>query len=184
MEGQGRPAVFLDRDGVLNRVFVRGGVSHPPDSLEEFELLPGVVEATRALAEAGFALVVVTNQPDVDRGRQARERVEEMNERLRAELPVLGVLACYHDDPDGCACRKPKPGLLLEAAQRFRLELSLSYMVGDRWSDVVAGQAAGCVAVLIETPTSGATRCRPDHVCADLPAAAAWVLAHSRRGER
>ena len=112
--------------------------------LEEFELLPGVADAVRRLRAAGFPLVVVTNQPDVARGTQTREGVEAINEHLRAELPILDVLACYHDSGDDCACRKPKPGMLLEAARRWRLDLRRSFLVGDRWSDVIAGQAAGC----------------------------------------
>src|SRR5438046_1215247 len=139
MAEDSRPAVFLDRDGVLNRIAVCDGVPHPPPCLGDFELLPGVPEAARRLAETGFALVVVTNQPDVARGTQTRDNVEEMNGRVRAALPVLGVLTCYHDNADGCDCRKPRPGLLLEAARRWRLDLGRSFMVGDRWSDVAAG---------------------------------------------
>jgi D-glycero-D-manno-heptose 1,7-bisphosphate phosphatase len=171
-----RPAVFLDRDGVLNRTFVRDGVPHPPAELTEFELLPGVPEALERLAAAGFALVVVTNQPDVARGTQTRERVEAMNARLRTALPLLDVLTCYHDGPDHCLCRKPQPGMLLEAAQRWRLDLGRSFMIGDRWSDVAAGQAVGCRALLVDQPYSGRARCRPDHCVADLPAAADWIL--------
>jgi D-glycero-D-manno-heptose 1,7-bisphosphate phosphatase len=170
-------AVFLDRDGVLNRTIVREGVTHPPAALDEFELLPGVAEAMRLLADAGFKLVVVTNQPDVARGSQKRETVEEINDLIRRTLPVLDVLACYHDNADNCMCRKPKPGLLLEAARRFGLDLTRSYLVGDRWSDVVAGQTAGCRAsVLIATPYSGTERCKPDHFATDLSEAAAWIL--------
>src|SRR5262245_43916263 len=123
---QPRPAVFLDRDGVLNRAFVRDGVPCPPATPEEFELLPGVVEAARRLAGAGFALVVVTNQPDVARGTQTREAVERVNDLVRASLPVLDVLTCYHDRGEGCECRKPRPGMLLEAARRWGLDLKRS----------------------------------------------------------
>jgi len=172
------PAVFLDRDGVLNRTVVRDGITHPPDSLAEFELLPGVPEAVQRLADAGFKLVVVTNQPDVARGLQKRETVEEMNALLCRTLPILGVMACYHDNADACACRKPKPGMLLDAARRFGLDVARSYLVGDRWSDVAAGQAAGCRAsVLIATPFSRRERCTPDHVAADLGEAVGWIMA-------
>lgn len=172
-----RSAVFLDRDGVLNRTLVRGGVTHPPAHLGEFELLPGVPEALHALADAGLPLVVVTNQPDVARGTQTRARVEEINERIRTTLPVLDVLTCFHDDADGCACRKPRPGLLHEAARRWGLDLARSFLVGDRWSDVAAGQAAGCRALLVETPYSGRPRCTPDHCVQDLAQAAEWIIA-------
>ena len=176
MSAAPKPAVFLDRDGVLNRVFERDGVTHPPASPQEFELLPGVGEAAARLAEAGFPLVVITNQPDVARGSQTRAGVEALNDLVRSALPVLGVLTCYHDNADGCACRKPKPGLLLEAARRWGLDLGRSFMVGDRWSDVAAGRAAGCRTVLVETPYSGRHRCAPDHVTADLAGAADWII--------
>lgn len=177
MERLLRKAVFLDRDGVLNATVVRDGVPHPPAELSEFELLPGVVEATQRLVEAGFSLVVVTNQPDVARGTQIRERVEAMNDVIRARLPVLEVLVCYHDNGDDCPCRKPKPGMLLQAAARWQLDLKQSYMVGDRWSDVVAGQAAGCCTVLIERDFSRRERCSPDWCVANLSAATDWILA-------
>jgi D-glycero-D-manno-heptose 1,7-bisphosphate phosphatase len=119
----------------------------------------------------------VSNQPDVARGTQTRERVEELNAALVARLGLLAILACCHDTPDGCDCRKPRPGLLHEAARRFELDLRRSFMVGDRWSDVLAGQAAGCRAILIDTPHSGAERCVPDARAADLAAATALILA-------
>jgi len=177
MPTQLQPAVFLDRDGVLNRTYEHGdGVTHPPDCLAEFELLPGVPAAVSRLADAGFALVVVTNQPDVARGTQSRNRVEEMHEYLRRELPLLDILACYHDRGDGCSCRKPKPGMILEAARRWSLEMNGSFLVGDRWSDIVAGQAAGCRTALVETPYSGRSHCAPDRIVPGLPEAAAWIL--------
>jgi D-glycero-D-manno-heptose 1,7-bisphosphate phosphatase len=183
LEEPPRPAVFLDRDGVINKTMVHSGVSHPPAHLGDFEFLPGVIGAVRQLADAGWPMVVVTNQPDVARGLQTRERVEEMNRHVLQHLPVLEVLACYHDSGDNCACRKPRPGLLLEAAERWRLDLQRSVMVGDRWSDVVAGQAAGCTALLIVTPQSGTDRCRPRHCVADLAEAAAWITENfSQRG--
>jgi D-glycero-D-manno-heptose 1,7-bisphosphate phosphatase len=155
---------------------VQNGVTHPPDHLDEFEFLPGVPEAVRRLAEAGYALVVVTNQPDVARGVQSRDSVEEIHDYLRQHLPLLDVLACYHDNGDNCSCRKPKPGMMLEAARRWPLDLARSFLVGDRWSDIVAGQGAGCRTVLVQTPYSGRDRCVPDCCVADLPEAAAWIL--------
>ncbi len=168
--------MFLDRDGVINRSYERGGVTHPPATVDELEILPGVVGATRSLDAAGFALVVVTNQPDVARGATTREKVEAINDRLRARLPLLDVVACYHDSGDGCACRKPKPGMLLDAAARWGLDLGRSFLVGDRWSDVAAGQAAGCRAALVVTPFSGRERCEPDRCVSDLAEAAEWIL--------
>jgi len=179
-----RPAVFLDRDGVLNRTFVRNGIPHPPVRIDEFDLLPGVPEAMGRLAEQ-FPLFVVTNQPDVARGSQTRHRVEEMNNYLRCRTPVVEVLTCYHDNDDDCACRKPRPGLLFEAARRWHIDLKRSFMVGDRWSDILAGQAAGCRTVLVDMPYSGAARCYPDHCVRDLTAAADWIISlHKSDGTR
>jgi D-glycero-D-manno-heptose 1,7-bisphosphate phosphatase len=178
-----QPAVFLDRDGVLNRVYVREGMPHPPDSVQQFELLPGAADAVRRLHAAGFALVVVTNQPDVARGTQTRAGVEAIHARLREELPMLDVMTCFHDDDDHCTCRKPKPGMLLEAARRWRLDLEQSFLVGDRWRDVLAGEAAGCRTILVETPYSGRERCRPDYVVRDLAEAAAWIMTQLREAK-
>jgi D-glycero-D-manno-heptose 1,7-bisphosphate phosphatase len=137
-------AVFLDRDGVINRAVVRHGKPYPPDTLAELEILPGVAETLARLRAAGFVNVIVTNQPDVATGRQKREVVEAMHEFLLSRLPVDAVKVCYHVDADHCACRKPKPGMLLEAAGELDIELAASFMVGDRWRDIAAGQAAGC----------------------------------------
>lgn len=169
-------AVFLDRDGVLNRITIKGGVPRPPRTLRELAVLPGAAKACRRLHDAGFKLVVVTNQPDVARGVSTRKRVETINRRLAARLPVKAVLTCYHDDVDACACRKPRPGMLLEAAVRWRIELGRSFMVGDRWSDVRAGQAAGCRSILIKKRYSQARRCRPDWAAGDLAEAAEIIL--------
>jgi D-glycero-D-manno-heptose 1,7-bisphosphate phosphatase len=139
-----RRAVFLDRDGVINRAVVRDGKPYPPDSLAALEILPGVAEALERLRAAGFLNVVVTNQPDVATGKQRREVVDAMHALLRERLALDAVKACFHSGAEGCACRKPRPGMLLEAARELGIELAASYMIGDRWRDVGAGQAAGC----------------------------------------
>ena len=111
-----RRAVFLDRDGVLNRAFLHAdGKSHPPASPQQLEILPGVMDVCQSLRRAGFLLIVVTNQPDVARGTQRREVVEAINLELRRQLPLDDIRVCYHDEADNCPCRKPKPGMLLEA---------------------------------------------------------------------
>jgi D-glycero-D-manno-heptose 1,7-bisphosphate phosphatase len=171
-----RRAVFLDRDGVLNRVRLEQGLPRPPRGREELELLPGVPEALALLASRGLLLLVVTNQPDVARGSLERSAVEGVHAQLRAALPLDDVLACYHDDADACECRKPRPGLLLRAAARYGLDLRRSFMVGDRWKDVAAGHAAGCTTFLLDLPYSEAARCRPDHRAADLPQAARAIV--------
>jgi D-glycero-D-manno-heptose 1,7-bisphosphate phosphatase len=171
-----RPAVFLDRDGVLNRCTVRDGIPHPPSSVEELEILPGVMEAMAKVSDRGLPLIVVTNQPDVARGTQTREAVERINQYLKGRLPIMEVYTCYHDTPDNCDCRKPKAGLLMEAASAYNIDLNRSFMVGDRWSDVVAGQAAGCETFLIDLPYSKAERCSPDHRVRDLGEAVEIIL--------
>jgi D-glycero-D-manno-heptose 1,7-bisphosphate phosphatase len=145
-----RPAVFLDRDGVINRGVVRDGRPHPPDALEDLEILPGVPEALARLRWAGYLTVVVTNQPDVATGKQRREVVDAMHAKLLSELPLDAVKVCFHVDADRCSCRKPQPGMLLEAARELDIDLGRSYMVGDRWRDIAAGQAAGCRAFFID----------------------------------
>ena len=175
----GRPAVFLDRDGVLTEAFVRDGVPRPPRTLAEFRVLPGVTQACAALRQAGFVLVVVTNQPDIARGTQTRAEVEQMNERLRRLVPLDEVCVCPHDDADGCSCRKPRPGMLLDAADRLDLDLARSAGVGDRWRDVEAALRAGVTAIHVdrhydEPPPVGA-----HVVVADLPEAATWMRAQA-----
>lgn len=172
-----RRAVFLDRDGVLNRTFVRAGVPHPPDSVAAVAILPDVRAALDLLAGRGFALIVATNQPDVARGTQTREEVERINAHLRERLPLDAVYTCFHDTPDNCACRKPKPGLLLRAARERDIALDESFMVGDRWSDIAAGAAAGCATLLVDVPYNQRERCTPDMVVADLWDAARQIAA-------
>jgi len=145
-----RRAVFLDRDGVINRAMVREGKPYPPANLAELEILPGVPEALVSLHDAGFMLIVVTNQPDVARGITSVAVVEEINNYLAHRLPIDEFRTCYHDGGDGCDCRKPLPGALLSAARKHGIDLGMSYMVGDRWRDTEAGQRAGCKTFFID----------------------------------
>lgn len=174
--GPVKRAVFLDRDGVLNRALIRDGRTFPPATLEELEILPGTGEALGRLRAAGFLLIVATNQPDVGRGRQRREVVEAMHASLRERLPLDEVRACYHDDADGCGCRKPEPGLLCAAAEAWGIDLGASFMVGDRWRDVEAGRRAGCTTVLVEGAPAEPQPCRPHHRVRDLGQAAEVIL--------
>jgi D-glycero-D-manno-heptose 1,7-bisphosphate phosphatase len=180
----GQRVVFLDRDGVLNRAFPEGGTTRPPLSVDELEILPGVPEGLNRLRNAGFELVVVTNQPDVARGKQTRAVVEAINAKLTSELPLLDVLACFHDTADRCHCRKPKPGLLLDAAAKWNLDLTSAFLIGDRWSDIVAAQAVGCRGVLIDTPFSHAEKCNADYRATDMTEAVNWILATAQTTER
>lgn len=172
-----RRAVFLDRDGVLNRAVIRGGKPFPPASVAELEIEPDAPGCLLELKRLGFLLVVVTNQPDVARGRQAAAQVDEIHAALRAALPLDDILVCFHDDDDACACRKPKPGMLLEAARRHGIDLERSYMVGDRWRDIEAGAAAGCRTVWIDGGyRERAPGVRPGYTARSLRDAAEWIV--------
>ena len=180
-----RRAVFLDRDGVLNRALVKDGKPRPPKDLTELEVPPDVPAAVKKLKDRGFDLLVVTNQPDVARGTQSREVVESINRALSSSLPLDEVLVCYHRDEDHCDCRKPRPGLLLEAARKRGIDLSASFMVGDRWRDVDAGHNAGCKTILIESGyrERGPER-PPDARVQSLGEAAEWILrSNGSRGD-
>jgi D-glycero-D-manno-heptose 1,7-bisphosphate phosphatase len=171
-----RRAVFLDRDGVINRADVRGGRPYPPARVDDLEVLPGVLGALLRLREAGFRLVVVTNQPDVARGIQQRDVIDAMHARLAAALPLDEFRVCDHDDADGCGCRKPEAGLLEAAARDGGLCLSASFMVGDRWRDIEAGRRAGCRTIFIDCGYQEQRPERPDVVVASLPEAVDWIL--------
>ena len=169
-------AVFLDRDGVINRAVVREGHPYPPSTVETLECLPGVAEAINDLRHAGFRIIVVTNQPDVGKGLQRREVVEAMHERLRRLLPLDDIKVCYHIDEDGCSCRKPKPGMLLTAAQEWVLDLPRCVMVGDRWRDIEAGKAVDCQTIWIRSRYTERPVEHPDAVVNSLAEASSWVL--------
>ena len=172
-----RQAVFLDRDGVLNEAVVRDGIPHPPATPAELQILPGTAEALLRLKNHEFLLLVVTNQPDVARGSQTREAVEEIGRRLRAELPLDDIFTCYHDDADGCDCRKPRPGLVTRAAQQYGIDLSRSFLAGDRWRDIDAGASAGCRTVWIDRGyTERSPSSAPDMTVRSLPEAVDWIL--------
>jgi D-glycero-D-manno-heptose 1,7-bisphosphate phosphatase len=173
-----RRAAFLDRDGVLVETLVRDNRAFAPVALDEFRLEKDAALHVGRLAEAGLLPIVVTNQPEMARGLIAPAVLEEMHERLRKAVPVEDVFVCVHDAGEGCECRKPKPGMLHAAAEKWDIDLARSFMVGDRGSDVEAGWAAGCYTVLIERPYSGSAR--PDARARDLASAVDVVLARLR----
>ena len=154
-------AVFLDRDVVINRAMVRDGKPYPPVNLAALEILPGVGAAMQLLHDAGWLLIVVTNQPDVARGTTPRTEVEAINNYLQQCLPIDEFRTCYHDSSDGCECRKPLPGAILAAAKIYDIDLTASYMVGDRWRDTEAGERAGCKTIFIDY---GYAEKQPDNV--------------------
>lgn len=172
-----RQAVFLDRDGVLTIPRFQDGRSYAPRSLDEFAVYPEAASALDALRTAGFALVVVSNQPDVGENRVARAVVEEMNRRLAGLLPLDGIYCCFHGRNEGCDCRKPRPGLLLQAARELGIDAAASFMVGDRAGDMRAGRAVGATTVFIDLHYVNEERPEaPDAIVPDIAAATAFIL--------
>jgi len=171
-------AVFLDRDGVINRAITRDGLPFPPMSLGDFEILPGVPETCVRLKAAGFLLVVVTNQPDVGRGIVPRELVEAMNAQMQKVIELDRIEICFHPGrgASDCDCRKPKPGMLLNAAQALGIDLAQSWMVGDRWRDVDCGHAAGCRTIFIDCGYAEELKQKPDYSAGNLAEAADIIL--------
>lgn len=146
----GRGAVFLDRDGVINIAELRDGKAYAPARLSDFRIYADAPQALAALNDAGFRIVVVTNQPDVGHGRTSLEDVEAMHDLLLRSLPIERVYACYHRQDEGCDCRKPRIGLLARARDDLGIDLKRSVMVGDRWSDIEAGRRASCGTVFVD----------------------------------
>ena len=176
-------AIFLDRDGVLNRSLIRDGKPIPPPSLEQFEILPGVAEALQVLKHQGYKLIVVTNQPDISRGTQSPEMLAAMHQILTAQLPLDDILVCPHTDEDHCDCRKPRPGMLLAAARKHNIDLANSYMIGDRWRDIEAGYNAGCKTILVDYGYSERRPDRePDLRVTSLREAADWIISSAPKG--
>jgi D-glycero-D-manno-heptose 1,7-bisphosphate phosphatase len=178
-----RPAVFLDRDGTLNRQIIRDGLPYPPRTLDEFELFPDVPAACAQLADTGFTLVVATNQPDVGRGTQPQAIVEAMHDRLRQLIPQIArVEACYaagRGETPADPRRKPEPGMLLDAAAALGLDLTRSWMVGDRWRDVDCGKRAGVRTIFIDFGYAEELRALPDFTVKSFAEAARIILAHA-----
>ena len=145
-----RKAIFLDRDGVINKVIIKNGLPHSPPSFVQLQILSGVKESILMLHKLNFICIVVTNQPDVSRGKIEKKIVIKMNNYLKDNLKLDDFFVCYHDDHDNCICRKPKPGLLLDAVKKWDVDLKKSYMIGDRWKDIEAGNSAGCKTIFID----------------------------------
>ncbi len=176
-------AVFLDRDGVINANLERNGKPVAPTTLAEFRILPGVVEAARRLKDAGFLLVIATNQPDVRNGLTPQPTMEAMHDEIRRLLPIDDIMICLHNDADNCACRKPKPGLLLEAASKHGIDLGSSYFIGDRWKDVHAGKAAGCRTIFVDYGYVQDQPAEPDKTVRSLAEATDYILAREANSD-
>jgi D-glycero-D-manno-heptose 1,7-bisphosphate phosphatase len=177
-----RAAVFLDRDGVLNEAVVIDGRPHPPGSVSDLVVRAETIRACRQLHDAGLFLLVVTNQPDIARGIETWSNVQALNDELRRQLPLDDVRVCPHDDADACECRKPRPGMLLDGARIWNLDLARSVMVGDRWRDVEAGNRAGCWKVLLERGYSEQdARDIADLIVRRLDEAVPWIISITSR---
>ena len=176
-------AVFLDRDGVLNRAVVRGGKPQAPGTPEELEILPGVAEACARLRGAGLRLIAVTNQPEIARGTLTREAVDAINLAVQRELRLDDVRVCPHDDADRCECRKPAPGLILDAARDWGIALRSSFLVGDRWRDVESGRRAGCKTVFVDHGYPERRPESPDLVVTSFLDAVSWILRRALENE-
>lgn len=153
----GRPAVFLDRDGVLAREIVRDGTAYAPTRVEDFVLVPEAGEQVQRLRDAGFLCIVITNQPELANGMLSPADLDEMHRQMRAAIPLDDIFICPHDKTEHCRCHKPSLGMIEDAVAKWHIDLAASAVIGDRWRDVDAGKAAGCYSVLIERPYSAAT---------------------------
>jgi D-glycero-D-manno-heptose 1,7-bisphosphate phosphatase len=169
-------ALFIDRDGVLNENYVRNGKPYAPRSFAEFKLMPGIGEAARRAKAAGFLLILVSNQPDIADGFTPRAEFDAMQALLTKTIPFDDLKICFHTKNDNCDCRKPKPGMLLEAAADHDIDLKASYFVGDRWRDVLAGQAAGVFTILVETGLKQDEPITPEKTVSSLPEAIDFIL--------
>lgn len=174
-------AVFFDRDGVLNEAVIRDGKPYPPANLTEVRLVEGAARGCRLLKRAGFLLIGVTNQPDVARGTTRKETVDGINDHIRAHVGLDDFRVCYHDDADHCHCRKPEPGLLIDASRDWGIDLGRSFMVGDRWRDVQAGVRAGCRTVFLDRSYNEKLRNTPDVTVSCFKDAVSWILERSRK---
>lgn len=168
-------AVFLDRDGVINQSYG----TRPPNNAQEFSLFSGVPEAIVQLNQAGFLVFVVTNQGGVGLGYMKRTDLEGIHAKMEEEVQAGGgqfteIRACIHKPRAGCSCRKPKPGMLLSLAEKYNVDLSQSFMIGDRDVDIEAGKAAGTKTILIESEEK--IEQVPDYTCPHLLAASSLIL--------
>jgi D-glycero-D-manno-heptose 1,7-bisphosphate phosphatase len=175
------PAVFLDRDGVLNDAIIRNGKPYPPRDLSELVMTYGARAALEELKRDGFLLIVVTNQPDIARGKANRADVDKINAQLAGILPLDAIEVCEHEDKDQCDCRKPKPGMILRAREKLGVDLAGSFMVGDRWRDIELGRRVGCRTVLIGDGYGESFPSAPTTRLASLPEAASWILQQTKR---
>ena len=144
-----RKAIFLDRDGTLNKAYIENGLPISPSSLNKFKIIKGVKKSINRLKKLNFLCILITNQPDVFRGKISKKTVVKMNSYIKKKIKLDDMFVCYHDNEHNCSCRKPKPGLLLKASKKWKIDLKKSFMIGDRWKDILAGKKVGCKTIFI-----------------------------------
>ncbi len=167
--------VFIERDGILNRVRVERRHPVSPLTLGDFVVNQDAVAPLKKLKAAGLVLIATTNQPGLSRGYQSRRELDRMHDLLRATFPLDDILVCPHDETDRCPCRKPKPGLLIEASFKWRLHLDHSFVISDKWQDAEAARTSGCTSLLLPSPWLGSVH--RDFVLPNLEAIAEKILA-------
>jgi D-glycero-D-manno-heptose 1,7-bisphosphate phosphatase len=168
-------AVFLDRDGVLNNPQVIDGKPYPPKDAASMAIADGAKEALMQLKSLGFLLICATNQPDFARGKRTFENINLMNEKIMRALPLDDLFCCLHDNLDKCDCRKPRPGMLISASKKWGIDLSASFMIGDRDGDIAAGKAAGTKTIFIDCAYDEPINQEPDFICKNLKDAADFI---------
>ncbi len=168
------PAVFLDRDGVLNHVFVRDNKPYSPNLFQDFTLYDDVLSSLNILKKSGYLLVVITNQPELVRGGLSISELQKMNDYLLEKLPLNDIFVCSHDNQDLCLCRKPKAGMILKAQTKWQIDLKKSYFIGDTWKDMEVGRAVGCHTILLDRPYNQGVA--SDFNCKNLADAANYIL--------
>jgi D-glycero-D-manno-heptose 1,7-bisphosphate phosphatase len=169
-----RRAVFLDRDGVLVRAAPLVDYAHGPHKLEDFSMFNGIAEPVQRLRDAGFFTVLATNQPAIARSQMDWETLNEMHRRLQEVIPLDDIEVCPHVDADNCPCRKPKPGMLLAAAEKLSIYLPACYFIGDTGRDVKAALAVGVTPILVDWPYN--QKMQVAHRVKDLDEAARVIL--------
>jgi D-glycero-D-manno-heptose 1,7-bisphosphate phosphatase len=173
-----RLGVFIERDGVLNKARVEHLQQVSPAVFSDFQICKGARVPLQRLKAAGFVLIATTNQPGLSRGCQSRRELDRMHDALRRELPLDDVLVCPHDETDHCPCRKPNPGLLVEAGFTWHLDLDRCFVISDKWQDAEAARAVGCTSLLIQSPWLGSVH--RDLVLPSLAAAVEKLLRFNR----
>lgn len=153
MKEEKKKTVFFDRDGVILKAIIENGKPRPPYSISEYKeksgIIPRAKEAVEKVKALGFLAVLVSNQPDIAYGNISRKEWQWVQDQLK-DIPFDDIFICFHRRDEGCECKKPKPGLLLEAARKWNIDLTRSFIVGDTLDDVEAARAAGCRTILLD----------------------------------